>query len=422
MTETKSAPTNWKQNTVLFLSGQIISLFGSMLVQYAIMWHITLVTKSGVMMMISILCGFLPTFILSPFAGVWADRYNRKLLIALADAGIAAATLVLVLLFAAGYDALWLLFAISAVRAAGAGIQTPAVGALLPQIVPAEKLTAVNGTYGSLNAFMMLVAPIVSAALLSFASIEIIFLIDIVTAAVAIAILLAWVRVPDHRGESAGEPGGYFTEMKQGLLYIRNHTFLKPYFAFFALAFLLMSPAAFLTPLQVARSFGEDYWRLTAIEVVFSVGMMAGGALIASWGGFRNRTHTLMLACALFGLCTVGFGVVPSFWVYLAFMGLAGIAAPLINTPAQVMLQEKVDGAYMGRVFGVFSMISTSMMPIGMLIFGPAADVVPIEWLLVGSGALFALLALWPAGNRALREAGKPLESAGREAAEEAAE
>jgi len=407
---------------VLFLSGQIISLFGSMLVQYAIMWHITLVTKSGVMMMISILCGFLPTFILSPFAGVWADRYNRKLLIALADAGIAAATLVLVLLFAAGYDALWLLFAISAVRAAGAGIQTPAVGALLPQIVPAEKLTAVNGTYGSLNAFMMLVAPIVSAALLSFASIEIIFLIDIVTAAVAIAILLAWVRVPDHRGESAGEPGGYFTEMKQGLLYIRNHTFLKPYFAFFALAFLLMSPAAFLTPLQVARSFGEDYWRLTAIEVVFSVGMMAGGALIASWGGFRNRTHTLMLACALFGLCTVGFGVVPSFWVYLAFMGLAGIAAPLINTPAQVMLQEKVDGAYMGRVFGVFSMISTSMMPIGMLIFGPAADVVPIEWLLVGSGALFALLALWPAGNRALREAGKPLESAGREAAEEAAE
>lgn len=407
---------------MLFLSGQIISLFGSMLVQYAIMWHITLVTKSGVMMMISILCGFLPTFILSPFAGVWADRYNRKLLIALADAGIAAATLVLVLLFAAGYDALWLLFAISAVRAAGAGIQTPAVGALLPQIVPAEKLTAVNGTYGSLNAFMMLVAPIVSAALLSFASIEIIFLIDIVTAAVAIAILLAWVRVPDHRGESAGEPGGYFTEMKQGLLYIRNHTFLKPYFAFFALAFLLMSPAAFLTPLQVARSFGEDYWRLTAIEVVFSVGMMAGGALIASWGGFRNRTHTLMLACALFGLCTVGFGVVPSFWVYLAFMGLAGIAAPLINTPAQVMLQEKVDGAYMGRVFGVFSMISTSMMPIGMLIFGPAADVVPIEWLLVGSGALFALLALWPAGNRALREAGKPLESAGREAAEEAAE
>jgi DHA3 family macrolide efflux protein-like MFS transporter len=265
---------------------------------------------------------------------------------------------------------------------------------------------------------MMLVAPIVSAALLSFASIEIIFLIDVVTAAAAIAILLTWVAVPDHRGEAGKEPGGYFEEMKQGLRFIQNHVFLKQYFAFFALAFLLMAPAAFLTPLQVTRTFGGDYWRLTAIEIVFSIGMMAGGALIASWGGFRNRTHTLLLACVLFGLCTVGLGVVPSFWVYLAIMGLAGVSAPLINTPAQVILQEKVDSAYMGRVFGVFSMISTSMLPIGMLIFGPAADIVPVEWLLVGSGALFSLMALWLAGSRALREAGKPLEPSGQEAAE----
>jgi len=99
-------------------------------------------------------------------------------------------------------------------------------------------------------------------------------------------------------------------------------------------------------------------------------------------------------------------------------MGLAGVSAPLINTPAQVILQEKVDSAYMGRVFGVFSMISTSMLPIGMLIFGPAADIVPVEWLLVGSGALFSLMALWLAGSRALREAGKPLEPSGQEAAE----
>jgi DHA3 family macrolide efflux protein-like MFS transporter len=409
---------NWKKNTALFLGSQAVSMFGSMLVQYAILWYITLSTESGVMMMISIICGFLPSFLLSPFAGVWADRYNRKLLIALADAGIAAATLILVLLFSAGYDALWLLFAVSAVRAAGSGIQTPAVGALLPQIVPEDRLTAVNGTFGSLNALIMLVAPIVSAALLSFASIEVIFLVDVVTAAVAIAILLTRVAVPDRRGEAPREPGGYFEDMKQGLRFINHHAFLKPYFAFFALAFLLMAPAAFLTPLQVTRTFGGEYWRLTAIEITFSIGMMAGGALIASWGGFRNRTHTLMLACVSFGLCTVGLGVVPSFWVYLAVMGLAGVSAPLLNTPAQVMLQEKVDSAYMGRVFGVFGMISTSMLPIGMLIFGPAADIVPIERLLIGSGALFSLMALWLAGSRALREAGKPADEAGRDAAE----
>ena len=80
---------NWLKNIILFLSSQTISLFGSSLVQYAIMWHITLTTESGLMMTLYIICGFIPTFILSPVAGVWADRYNRKMLIILADGLIA---------------------------------------------------------------------------------------------------------------------------------------------------------------------------------------------------------------------------------------------------------------------------------------------------------------------------------------------
>lgn len=408
-----NAQTNWKKNTALFLGSQTFSMFGSLLVQYAILWHITLATESGVMMTISIICGFLPTFILSPFAGVWADRYDRKLLIALSDAGIAAATLVLILLFAAGYDALWLLFAISAIRAAGAGVQTPAVGALLPQLVPEDRLTAVNGIFGSLQSFMTLVAPIVSASLLAWASIEIIFMIDVVTASAGIAILLGLVRVPGRARDKSGkdETNGYLGELRAGLGYIRNHPFLKQYLSFFALAFLLMAPAAYLTPLQVARTFGGEYWKLTAIEIVYSAGMMLGGALIAAWGGFRNRTHTIALACAALGLSTVGLGcIVFSFWAYLTVMGVAGIASPLLYTPAQVLLQEKVDDVYLGRVFGVFNMITSSMMPIGMFLFGPAADIVPIERLLVISGALFSLLTLWPAGSRALREAGRPVQ------------
>lgn len=113
----------WKKNITLFLGSQTISLFGSSLVQYAIMWYITLNTQSGVMMTISIVCGFVPTFILSPIAGVWADRYNRKILIILSDSLIAISTLVLAILFLIGYDELWLLFVMSAVRAIGTGIK-----------------------------------------------------------------------------------------------------------------------------------------------------------------------------------------------------------------------------------------------------------------------------------------------------------
>jgi MFS transporter, DHA3 family, macrolide efflux protein len=90
---------NWKRNIILFLGSQTISLFGSSLVQYAIMWYITLNTQSGVMMTIYILCGFFPTFFISPFAGVWADRYNRKILIVLSDSMIAFSRLILAILF-----------------------------------------------------------------------------------------------------------------------------------------------------------------------------------------------------------------------------------------------------------------------------------------------------------------------------------
>lgn len=166
---------NWKKNIVLFLSSQSISLFGSMLVQYAITWFITLKTQSGVMITISIICGFLPTFFLSPFAGVWADRYNRKVLIILADSMIAVATLILALLFLTGHDAIWMLFVASAIRSVGAGIQTPAIGAFLPQVVPEDKLTQVNATNSSIQSLIMLASPMLSGALLTFASMETIF-------------------------------------------------------------------------------------------------------------------------------------------------------------------------------------------------------------------------------------------------------
>lgn len=176
MSETEDAQKiHWKRNIILFLSSQTLSLFGSALVQYAIMWHITLTTQSGIMMTLFIICGFIPTFLLSPFAGVWADRFNRKSLIIIADAMIAVVTLILAITFLLGYQAVWLLFVIAAVRALGGGIQTPAVGAILPQIVPQDKLTKVNGINGSLQALMMFVAPIVSAALLTMATIEMIF-------------------------------------------------------------------------------------------------------------------------------------------------------------------------------------------------------------------------------------------------------
>lgn len=382
------------------------------MVQYAIFWYITLSTKSGAILTISILCGFLPTLILSPFAGVWADRYHRKWLIILSDSSIAIATLVLALMFLLGYDALWLLFVMSAVRALGSGIQTPAVGSMIPQLVPADKLTRVNAINGSLQSFVMLFSPIVSAALLTVASLETIFFIDVMTAAVAILTLLIFVHVPVHAKALQKSTTGYFTDMREGLRYIKDHEYARKFFVFCAFFFFLTAPGTFLTPLQVARSFGDEIWRLTAIEVVFSTGMILGGVILAAWGGFQNKIHTMTLSCLVMGFCTFALGVVPDFWIYLFMMWLIGVALPFFNTPSMVLLQEKVEEDYLGRVFGVFTMIFSSMMPLGMLVFGPISDMVKIEWLLLGTGLLLFIQAFFLVGNKVLVEAGKPVSKA----------
>jgi len=400
--------TRWKKNIVLFLTSQTISLFGTSLVQYAIMWYITLNTQSGVMMTIAIICGFLPTFFLSPLAGVWADRYNRKLLIVLADSLTALTTLILAILFLMGYGAIWLLFVMSAIRALSMGVQTPAVGAFLPQLVPQDRLTRVNAINSSIQSLVMLLSPMASGALLMMATIETIFFIDVSTAAVAVLVLLLFLQVPVHAKASAKQSVSYFHDMQEGIRYIRNHAYVKNFFLFCAVFFFLAAPASFLTPLQVARSFGEDVWRLTAIEVTFSIGMMAGGLLMVSWGGFKNRVHTMALAALLFGVCTFAFGVIPVFWLYLIFMVLTGVAMPIFNTPSVVLLQEKVEGDFLGRVFGVLGMIASSMMPLGMLVFGPLADVIQIEWMLMATGLLLFIQGFFLLGNRVLLEAGKP--------------
>ena len=397
---------NWKKDTALFLSSQTISLFGTMLVQYAIMWYITMETQSGVMMTLSVVAGFLPTFFLAPFAGVWADRFDRKKLIIIADLSIAFTTLLAAVFFWMGINAIWILLAMSMIRAFGSAVQSPAVNAFIPQFVPEDKLMRVNGINGSIQSIIMLASPMISGALMTFSPLTSIFMIDVATAILAVGVLLT-LKVQPHARALDKSKIDYFKDMKLGVEYVKGHSYLKRFFIFTAVFHILITPVATLTPLQVTRTFGNDIWRLTAIEIAFSIGMLFGGILISSWGGFKNRIHTMGFSTYCVGLVTLGLGFASNFWLYNFLMFVCGIIIPLFNVPATVMIQEKVEPEYMGRVFSVMAMIYSSMMPLSMMVFGPMADVVKIEWILVGTGIAIFLQGFFLTKSKVLIEAGK---------------
>lgn len=406
MTNIDNKNYNWKKNTAVFLVSQMISLFGSSLVQYAILWHITLTTKSGVMAMLATVCGFLPTLFLAPIAGVWADRYNRKILNVLADGGIALATLIMALAWGMGLQHVWLLLAVMGIRALGSAVQQPCINALLPDIVPTEHLTRVGGINASLQSFIMLVSPMISGALMGFMPLQMIFLIDVITAGIAILIVIFGLVLPAREPKKEATKQHWFEEMKSGFSYVLKQPYLRAFFVYMTIFLLFIGPVGCLTPLQVARNYGDDVWRLSVIEIVFSVGMLLGGVLISVWKGFKNRAHTMAFAMMGNAIFVVVLGIPISFISYSIVMVLIGIIIPIFNTVSTVLLQEKVDPDYMGRVFSIVTILNSCMVPLSMIIFGPLADIISIEAILLGTGVILVILSYTMTKNKALLKIG----------------
>lgn len=384
------AQNHWKRKMILFLISQCITLFGSMIVQMSIIWYVTLKTSSGGWVAAFTICSYLPQFLISFFAGVWADRYSRKKLIILADGVITVTTLVMFLVMPMiSSDSILLsaLLAVSIIRSVGAGIQTPAVNAVIPQLVPEEYLMKYNGLNATVQSIVQFAAPAVAGAVLSIGTFRATLFIDILTALVGIG-LLSCILLPKQ--ETSNETATVLSEIKAGIRYSFSDKLIGKILIVYGLYILLCVPAGFMAALLVSRVYGDVYWYLTAVELVGFAGMALGGVLMGVWGGFKSRIKTFALGLFVLSLMTIGMGVSPYFILYLVLMFVYSIALTMIQTATTTIIQEKADSSMQGRVFGLMGAMYSGFLPVGMAIFGPLADVMPLQWIIVGSGIALA--------------------------------
>lgn len=266
---------SWKTKILLFFISQSVTLFGSTLVQMAVIWYVTLQTSRGIWVAAFSVCSYLPQFLLSFVGGVWADRYERKKMIAAADAGIA---------------------------------------------------------------------------------------------------------------------------------YSRSNNRIGRVLAIYGMFVLLCVPGGFLAGLFVNRIYGETYWYLTVTELAGFAGMTAGGILMGIWGGFQGQTgekrvcgreKTLAVGLICFGLLSVGMGMAWAFPVYLLLMGFYGVALTTVQTAATVLLQENTEAWMQGRVLGLMQAVYAGSLPLGMAVFGAAADFLPMQGIMALGGAVLVGMGLW---------------------------
>ena len=385
---------NWRKRAILFFTSQSITLFGSQIVQMAIVWYVTLQTNSGAWVAAFSVFSYLPQFFVSLVGGVWADRYNRKYLIIGADALIAAVTLLIMLIIPYITSEPMLLVALllmSIIRSAGAGIQNPAVNASIPQLVPEEHLMRYNGINATMQSIVQFAAPAAAAAVLSSNSLRSTFAIDILTAIIGIG-LFSCIRL--SKQEKAQKVPSIWADISIEARYAYSCIAIRKILMIYGLFIFLTVPAGYLSGLLVSRVYGNTYWYLTAVELAGFGGMMVGGLLMSFWGGFKSRRQlTLAAVLALFGTMAIGMGISRFFVLYLVLMTLYGVALTIVQTTITTMLQGKTESSIQGRVFGLMSALYSSCYPIGMALFGPMADRLPLQWIMVISGIALIIVA-----------------------------
>ncbi|MBW3092973.1 MFS transporter [Bifidobacterium sp. 82T10] len=413
----------WKPRVALLLTGQAFSLLGSSIVQYALWWWIALEWKSGLSMLFATVFGILPQGVVSIFGGSMADRYRRKPLIMLPDLIIAAVTIVLSFAFAHGWAGLPMLFTVLLIRSSGGGVQMPAVQSFIPDITPTGKLLRVNSIFGVIGSANMIVAPAIAAVLINIMPFWSILLIDVTTAVIGVG-FVAMIRVPNAGATSGGAEGTAvagaaadaavdahpivagirrtMTDLRAGFAYTMRHARLRGVVLGDAMTCLMSVAPLNLTLLLMTREYeGIDLNlgfvnlttaadKLAANELSFSGGMLLGGVFMSTIGVkiIRDKMRVMAYGIAAVGITVVGLGVAPGLLGYLVINLLCGAASAVCVGPMRTVIQSEADESMVGRVFGIDTTLATFGMPVGMLVFAPLADVIPIMWVFIAGGLL----------------------------------
>lgn len=379
--------------------GQAVSLLGSQLVQFALIWWLTQETGSATVLAGASIVGLLPNVVLGPFVGVLIDRWNRRRVMLGADLAVAMMTAVLAYLFWTGTVEIWHVYLALFVRALGGAFHWPAMTASTSLMVPQEQLTRIQGLNQMLNGGLNIASAPLGALLVTLLPIQQVLLIDLFTAAFAIAtILIVYIPQPELEPQRSGDPksslASYLEDLRAGLRYVLNWRGLMMLAVVAMLINLVLSPTTSFMPLLVTEHFNGTAWHLGALEAGFGIGVLLGGILLGVWGGFRRRIITSLLGVFGIGLGILLVGLTPAALFPVAVIGMlvGGVMSSLANGPIMAIFQANVAPNMQGRVFTLMGSGSAAMMPLGLALAGPLAESIGVRtWFIVG-GTITLLL------------------------------
>lgn len=389
------APKNWKRTFGFIWTGQFLSLVSTALVNFALIIWLSLESGSAEVLALAATCSMLPQALIGLFAGVYVDKWNRKLTMMLADGGIALCTLIIALLFMASWKAYTIIYILLALRSVGSAFHMPAMQSSVPLLAPQDQLLRISGINQMIFSISNIAGPALGALLITILPIEQVLLLDVAGAACAIVSLL-FVTIPDPERDRATEHHSVLDDFKVGIKTITRFKGMPQLFLGSILVTILIMPLAILFPLMTVKHFLGTEFQMSIIEITWGVGMLTGGALIGLLKIAYNKAVMINFTYIILGAAMAGSGLLsPSaFIIFVVFTFLGGLVSAVYNACFTTILQERINPAVLGRVFSIF--MSASILPslIGLLGIGYLADIIGITSAFVIFGAAISLVGI----------------------------
>ena len=391
--EEKADKSSFK-SYLFFWSGQLVSILGSSVVYFVLLWWLVDETESAVALSIGSVSYFVPFILVSLIAGVVADRYDRKKVIFIADSLQAFSTFIMILFFSYGIMEYWYLYFFFAFRSTCQAFHQPTQNAIIPTMVPKEKLSRINGINFLLTGFINIIGPMIGATLLIFLTVEQALWIDIITYLIAIVPLLL-IKIPSfHKETEDKKRESMWKEFKSGfkilttipglLVLILEGTFIN----------FLLQPISTLLPYYIRVIHNGSVVDFALISMSFNVGIFIGGILTTLKKEWKYKVPVMILATIIYAIAYALFSFVPTgfFILIMLYIAIQGFTLPIYNALFYTILQSKVPSDKLGRITSIDNTLSCIIIPLGSILAGALTVIIGIGPLFFISASLIIIV------------------------------
>ncbi|WP_180126456.1 MFS transporter [Rhodoferax sp. BLA1] len=389
----QATPSLWKWRFGLIYGGQALSLMGSALTQFVLLWWITDTTGDMSSLAFAGMVALLPQALLSPLGGTLADRYSRRVLMIAADAVSALCMLVLMLLFVTEQVALWHVYVMMGIRSAMQAFQMPAAEASVAMLVPTSFLPRAAGLNQTLQNLTMVAAAPLGALAISVLPFGWALGIDVVTALLGIVPLLV-LRIPQSFARQTGKHA-MWGEFVEGVHLVWRIPGLRRLYGLLAAVVLVVMPTFTLVPLLVKTHFGGGAPEVALMEGLEGIGMILGGLLVTALAPQRKVPWVLAgLAASCLAMALTS--LMPSGWFQAAVVCwiISGVTFALGNAPLVALLQTSIPNHLQGRALSLLNAVMGLAAPVGLLFGMPLGEWIGVRWMFVLLGLVGAVVAL----------------------------